>query len=90
MEHDYDDMVELMERYLKVELMISTDDRTVLLEDDPTEVYQDDDKLLYFTQTSLLNSFNGRLPKGTAAWNRATRAWFWACECCGRFFFSWV
>ncbi len=60
MEGDYDGMVELVERQLMVFLMITTDDQAVLLEDDPTEVYQDDDKLLYFTQTSLLNSFNGR------------------------------
>ncbi len=59
-EHDYDAMVELVERQLMVFLMISCDDRSVLLEDDPSECYQDEHKLLYFTQTSLLNSLNER------------------------------
>ncbi len=39
---------------------VSSDDRAVLSEDNPTECYQDDEGLLYFTQASLLNSFNGR------------------------------
>ncbi len=67
MEHDRDTMAELVERHLMVFLMITTDDRAVLLEDDPTEVYQDDNKLLYFRQADLLNSFNGRAER-MASW----------------------
>ncbi len=57
---EMDKMTALLEQFMPIHTMITTEDRSCLLDDDPTEVYGDGKGSIWFTFHGLLNCFNMR------------------------------